>query len=308
MQSLSLNYDNFLANAKHNCLLENHDYHYIWLWGGRGSAKTSDAVRLLTIDCLTQSYMRCIVIIKDAVKLSDSIYQQFKDFIINNGLAQWFDFKDSRYRIECVNGNIFTFRNGKDASNAKGLANYNFALFEEVDQIAKDDYDFIVGTIRNVSGSKVRIYHTFNPESGKFSYKEHWIYKNHFDVSREIYCTFEKSMQSEVRGKLETLNYIFIHSTCDDNPYCPPANIVLYDSFKDTNTAKYRIWRLGRWSNKDTENLFAYNFDIDKHVGKVKFIPDLPLHIVFDQNYKPYSTCTISVSYTHLTLPTICSV
>lgn len=285
--------DSLLANDKHKFLLYDHNFEFIFLWGGRGSAKTSDVVRVLTMECLNESYFRCVVVIKDANRLTDSVYQQFKDFIENNGLSMFFRFKDSTTKIECLNGNKFIFRNGKDAKNAKGLSNYNYALFEEVDQIEKDDYDFIVGTIRKIGDSKFRVYHTFNPESKNANYKDHWLYSNHFSDTKDIYRTFERRKEYDVEGRTLVLNTVYVHSTCLDNPYCPIENIAFYKSFKGTNKAKYNIWYHGRWSNKDTEKQYAFNFDYDIHVKKVAFIPDLPLHYVFDQNFLPYSTCTV---------------
>ena len=287
--NIEIHYADALANYKHERLLDEY-YNYNFLWGGRGSSKTSDMVKILTFECLSESYFRCVVVLKDANKLRDSIYQQFKDFIYDSKLQDFFEFKESTTKIVCANGNLFVFRGGKDAENMKGLADYNYGLFEEVNLITETDYDYIISTIRKRAGAKMKVYHTFNPESKGISYKEHWLYKRHFEGVDNPYCTFTKKVGNEDG---ETLDYIFIHSKLDDNKYCPTELKILYDSYQFDNVSKYNIWRHGRWSNKDTETLFFQNFNYKKHVKDIEIIPDLPIHISFDQNYLPYSTATV---------------
>ena len=169
---------NLIANKKHRKLI-NSDYEYIVLWGGRGSAKTSDAIKLLVLECLALDSFKCVVVFPNQGNITEGVYSEIKDFIVNYGLSELFTFTTSPHKILCnVNGNQFSFKGGQE-KNPKGLGKTNRALFEEVDTHDEDVHDKILTSLRS-DKSGLKVYYTFNPEAEKIKYTDHWVYKRFF--------------------------------------------------------------------------------------------------------------------------------
>ena len=48
----------------------------------------------------------------------------------------------------------------------------------------------------------------------------------------------------------------------------------------------------GAWGVEDNDNPWLYNFDYDKHVKEIPFLPSFPVYLSFDFNIDPFA-CTI---------------
>lgn len=288
---------NLIANRKHRKLI-NSDYEYIVLWGGRGSAKTSDAIKLLVLECLALDSFKCVVVFPNQGNITEGVYSEIKDFIVNYGLSELFTFTTSPHKILCnVNGNQFSFKGGQE-KNPKGLGKTNRALFEEVDTHDEDVHDKILTSLRS-DKSGLKVYYTFNPEAEKIKYTDHWVYKRFFkeqvDKGINIYDTFnfDTKIINPFTKEVNVFKGISIHSTYDDNRFCPIGLINNIDKFKTLNPTKYKIWRHGKWSAKDNLYQFAHLFKEHQHVKHVAIKEDFPIHLSFDQNKRPYSSCLV---------------
>ena len=276
-------HDDIIANHKHRRLLKE-DWDEVFLWGGRGSAKTLDLVKILVKECLELSYFNLVVVFPIENKIREGVFKDFKNFINDFGLSQFFKITESPLKILCANGNQIIFRGGQEKENAKGISEPNRMWFEECNLTPLESHDVFLTTMRSQKG-KSKVYYSCNPESSKIKYKDHWVYKRFFeslvDAGQNIYNSIEQGKR------------LLIHSTYDDNRYCPDFLIQRINDMEITSPVKFNIWRHGRWSTKDNDLMFAHQFKMNQHVKHVQYNKDWPIHISFDQNYLPYSTATL---------------
>jgi len=276
-----------LACDKHKELLTV-DYDTIVLFGGRGAGKTLDLAKILVKECLSEDYFNCVVVFANSNKIKEGVYSDIKRFIVDYGLGEFFTFTTSPLKISCVNGNQFIFRGGKESDNAKGISEPNRIWFEEANNIEEDNHDIFLTSLRSQKGN-VKRYYSLNPEAKKIKYKDHWMYKRFFEPNVEKGINIYDTVKFNSNG----LKTVTIHSTFDDNPYCPESLKNDIEAFKTLNPTKYKIWRHGKWSAKDNLYQFAHLFKEHQHVKEVEIKDDFPIHLSFDQNKRPYSSCLV---------------
>ena len=66
-----------------------------------------------------------------------------------------------------------------------------------------------------------------------------------------------------------------------------------FERDKQNDINYYNIYALGMWGKLRTGGEFLKQFSTDKHVSKVQYDENEPLHIVFDENVLPYLTCNV---------------
>jgi len=86
-------------------------------------------------------------------------------------------------------------------------------------------------------------------------------------------------------------NWLYIPSKITDNPFVPESYL---ESLKTLTTYEYQVFVEGNWELQErTGSEFYKYFNLDKHVKRLEYNPELPLHISWDENVNPYLPCGI---------------
>ncbi|MFA9221408.1 MAG: phage terminase large subunit [Sediminibacterium sp.] len=97
---------------------------------------------------------------------------------------------------------------------------------------------------------------------------EHWVY-DHVETRKDC-ATF-------------TTTYL-------DNPHLTIEQIEEIERYKEFDYEYYRVFGLGERAKLRTGAEFYHAFTRSKHVKKLTFNPELPIHLTFDFNVLPYMT------------------
>lgn len=89
-------------------------------------------------------------------------------------------------------------------------------------------------------------------------------------------------------GKTLPPEWLFINAKITDNP-AVTSDEAYMESLKLMPFYEYQKYVLGDWDIQlKTGGEFYKCFNLDNHVGKCVYDPSKPLHISFDENYRPY--------------------
>ena len=264
---------------------------YLILYGGRGSSKSDFAAKKLIWRCLSEDYFKCVLIRNSYNSIKDSSYEQLKQCVENMGLDELFTFKIQPLEIECVNGNKFICRGLDDSTKLKSLTNYTSTWFEE-DIPNEDDLQRIVASIRSPEADYIQHLFTINPEV-EGNYQDNYFYKRFFYDNMND-KTFTSSKEIDIDGKLMNIEHTCHHSTYRDNRWIPDEFKASMMALKNDNPYYYTIYSEGEWGNRVAGGLAYRNFTRGTHTNDNEYRNELPLHISFDFNTKPYVSCLIS--------------
>lgn len=165
------------------------------------------------------------------------------------------------------------FVDDKELNRWKGLEVNGF-LLEEVNELQKAARDKAIEragshVIRGGQTPKPLLLMTCNPANN-------WVKSEYYDTWKE--------------GTLKP-NQLYIPSRIWDNPHIPADYI---ENLKSLPRYEYEVFVEGKWDIQvRTGGEFYKQFNIDRHVAEVDYRPELPLHISFDFNVRPYMTCTV---------------
>lgn len=256
-----------------------------FLYGGRDSGKSRDEAQRLVLRCLEQDYFRYILVRKTFNTIKDSQWQTIKDVVTDWGLESLFTFNKNPLEISCVNGNKFICRGLDEPGKLKSVSNPSGAWVEEGNQIAEEDFIFLISSLRSNRG-RIKLDFTFNPESDTPDFTDFWLYKNFFNHTLDKSFTYTKSFP--VGGKSFDLTYRATHTTYHDNPFITAQRIAIHESFSETNYYWYKVFTLGEWGNRLNESPWAFAFNRSKHV-KTGLVADRAhlLYLSWDFNRNP---------------------
>ena len=280
-----------LVNDPFNGIFTNED-RLLLLWGGRGSGKSIAAIRYLIYRCISEPYMKCILIRKVYDTIKESMFEAIKDEVSTLGLSELFEFRTHPMEIRCKNGNKFIARGLDKPEKLKSIKEPSMAWYEEGNQITEDDFITVTTSIRSNNARFLQEVFSFNPEADTSDFKEFWIYKKFFEGHKEkTFSSTIKSYNPETKENVE-VSYTSIWSTYHDNPYLPPSFVATLENLKKENPYYYQVFALGEWGNKDVSNQFYKKFSFD-NVGSCEYDESYPLHVSLDENVNPYMTMTV---------------
>lgn len=269
---------------------ENPLIRFIWCYGGSSASKTFSIVQLSIFDMLQGNDNNYLVLRKYATDIRDSIYSDFKNIITEWELTDLFTIQQNF--IKCKTGSYVRFRGLDDSEKVKGISNFKRVVLEEVSQFDEVDLKQIRKRLRGRANQQ--IIGIFNPIS-----EEHWIKLNVFDKENL------KEVQSDINGKwvndlgntviLKT-NYLdnkFIVGDGKGGGYIDQHTIDDFEKDKINDYAYYLVYGLGNWGKIRTGGEFWKDFNANKHIQNVKYNPELPLFIWWDENVNPYLTCLV---------------
>lgn len=271
---------------------------YLILMGGRGSSKSHFVTDLVLFRMLRHSYFRGLLIRKVHRTIRGSMFQSLKDRINELNLNKFFTIRESILEIQCINGNKVVAAGLDDVTKIKSVADVSFAWYEE-DIISESDFITVTTSIRTKKGDILQEVFTVNPEvEGDFN--DNWFYKLFFkdrpnNYSGKIKVKLPKlnKRSGKMEDQLVLMPYTTHHSTHNDNPHLPDQFRAFLENLKFTNPYYYDIYTLGNWGNRITGSQCYKGFDRTKHVRKLKYKPEIAIHLTFDFNVNPYMTAIV---------------
>lgn len=199
----------------------------IW-YGGRYSAKSWTKAIYFLAKALTQKYCRTVFARDTQKNVRNSQYQLFKDIADRIPAFQnQFDFADTTMKIVCKQtGNMLIGGSFEQPDTLRSVADPTDFWAEEPitrgNEISRQDFFDIVGSLRNADGIQTQFHFTFNP-----IVKTAWIYKDFFE------------------SKLYDAEILFVNYW--DNPFCPQSGIEFLNSLKILDPKRYQVDALGNW-------------------------------------------------------------
>lgn len=302
-------------------LLQDISIRLIILFGGSSSGKSYSVAQLILIMTLWDGE-NTLVMRKVGASISKTIYEDFKVAAKQLGIFHLFKFKDGVRQIVCLsNGAKIDFGGLDDPEKIKGISNYKRVVLDEWSEFESEDYKQVRKRLRGKEGQQIIT--TFNPIK-----ETHWIKKEVFDVEKwhdvpmEIEIAGHKIPSQLTAVKSIRMNEakmilnprtkeieehapdtVVIQSTYLNNFWVvgsPDGTYGYYDEQCIADFEKdrihdpdyYNVYALGEWGVIRTGSEFFGSFNRGKHTGKVKYDPELPIHISVDSNVLPYISCT----------------
>jgi hypothetical protein len=163
------------------------------------------------------------------------------------------------------------FDTDKELNRFRGLE-VNGAFIDEVNEIQEATFDKIIersGSWFHSPNCPTKILLSCNPTNA-------WVKDRFYEKWKS--GTLQKGMA-------------YVPAKIFDNPYIPAPYL---ESLKLLPRYQYEVFVNGNWDLQlKTGGEFYKCFELDKHVGQVKYNPNLPLHISWDDNVNPYLPCGI---------------
>lgn len=256
-------------------------YDFILYGGAIRGGKTFAGLGAIILLCKVYPGSRWAIVRKDLPTLKRNTLPSFEKIKPENFIKSY---NQDTQVVTCVNGSqiIFFSENydtDKELNRWKGLEVNGF-LLEEINELQQQSFykaleragSYIIPQSKNnlnPKQPKKLILATCNPTSN-------WV--------RDLFYYPYK------RNELNT-RWLYIPSRIFDNPHIPQDYI---ESLKDLPRYEYEVFVLGNWDIElRTGGEFYKCFSADKHVKSCLYNDNLPLHISFDENVKPYITATV---------------
>lgn len=293
---MEIDFDPGVFNDAFRPLLKNKD-RYLLLYGGRGSGKSIFVAQKLILRCLSEKFFRYILVRKTYESIRESQYQVIKDLCYEYKLEKFFSFRVSPLSIECVNGNKIICKGLDKPEKTKSISDPTGIWYEEANELTEEDFISSTTSIRTTKADYLQEILSFNPESTEADYHDFWIYRKWF---KDKPYSFSAEVEIEIPGgKLIKTNYTALHTDYEANrANLPDEYIALLESYKDFNYYYYLVFTKGYWGNQEIKSPFFFAFKRDKHVGKVKWNPNLETLLSFDFNKEPL-TCLVAQKPEH---------
>lgn len=223
----------------------------IW-YGGRGSAKSWTKAIYFLAKAMTQKYCRTVFARDTQKNVRNSQYQLFKDIAGRfECFKEQFDFADTVMKITCrKNGNMLMGGSFEQPDTLRSVADPTDFWAEEPitrgNEISRQDFFDIVGSLRNADNVQTQFHFTFNPIS-----KTAWIYKDFFEAN------------------LYDCEKLFVNYW--DNPFCPDSTITFLKSLKTLDAKRYEVDALGNWGIAYEGLIYPDVEGVDTFPGKPDF-------------------------------------
>jgi phage terminase large subunit len=205
-------------------------------------------------------------------------------------LAELFEFKLQPLEIHCINGNSFLARGCDDTTKLKSIKDPTSCWFEE-DIPTENDFITITTSIRTTKADYLQEIFTINPEV-EGNYQDNWFWKRFFKGKDGLSYSDITTIEIDKDTKVD-LTYTVHHSTYKDNKWIPNEFIAFLMDLKRTNPYYWEVYCNGKWGNRILGGLFYKNFNVARNTFTYPYNPNIPIHLSFDFNVKPYMSCSV---------------
>ena len=270
---------------------------YLFYFGGAGSGKSIDGYQRRLKQIITQSdgKHKFLYIRKVANTINDSIWKGTEQILKDWGLYSLCKFnKVEKSIVYEPNGNEIIMKGLDDPEKIKSIAGITGILIEEATELTKADFIQLDLRLRGITKYPKQIFVLFNPID-----EDHWLWemvepqlkgqnKMPKSVQNVTYLQdnvweFDTVSEDGDRLKTRTINTNYKH-----NRFLDTAYIARLKSLASLSENDAIVYEHGRWGRMQKGLSYVYTFSEIKHVKKVEFRDDLPVHYTVDFNVSPY--------------------
>jgi PBSX family phage terminase large subunit len=271
------------------------DIRRIMVFGGKSGAKTLSLSQLFSVKGHTEN-ASSICYRKEQTTIKTTLKPAFEKAIQNCYLSNAYTIMD--FEIRGIRKNHVIFKGLDTEGKVKGIEGFKYLLFDELDHFEEEEWNQANLSLRGIPGQK--LFATWNPVRDDIWIKK-WIDKNNWtDLPKMIDGNIHSRLDSNSFVRIsEDGKTLLIKTTYLDNKWIVGAydygyrdeNLIYeYERLKDFDENSYNVNVLGVWGKLKTGAEFYHAFSKAKHVKKLTFSPDLPVHLTFDFNVLPYMT------------------
>lgn len=206
---------------------------YAILMGGRGAGRSTVASQFANAKLIAPEYFRCAIMRYVLGDIRNSIYREIKDRAEENDALDSYEINDSTmsiaYGANSINAVGFRKSSSDQKSKLKSLANYNYVIIEEADEIPEEDFMQLDDSLRTIKGD-ITIILLLNPPPAS-----HWIIKRWFNLENaEQKGFYIPKLKEEMKDTL------FIYASYLDNiKNIAQASIDSYERYQQTKPSHY---------------------------------------------------------------------
>lgn len=256
------------------------------LRGGRGGGKSEAVFDRLIVECEEADYFRCYYGRKVFDTVRGSCFKTLIECLKKQNKAHLFTFSEADNSSMVVTHKASGFQfipfGGDKADKLKSIKDPTHIVCEEFDQFDFADFKDLYPTLRTERGAN-KFYAMFNTHG---VYPNHWLMRVFFP---DMYSGDERIDVDALEG----VKVCHIFANYSDNHF------IDQDAYKSKlllaaggNMRLFEAIANGAWGVEDNDNPWLYNFEYDKHVKEVPFLPSFPVYLSFDFNIDPFA-CTI---------------
>jgi len=264
---------------------------HVYIYGGKSSTKTYTVAQFALIKAAVYG-KNTLAFRKVSDRMNETLISTFKKARRTTKVEAAINVMDKEFRAAKAH---IKFKGLDSEDSAKGIENYSYMLFDELDQFSQEEYE---ETRLSFRGEVSKMFFcTWNPVSEHLWIKPYldrieWIDSEYKLPSPE---SFIKMSADGARLLIKTDyndNYWSVGSPCETYGYRDEALIRDYEQLKTYNYNKYRVVVLGEWGITEVKSPAVQTFDVSKHVGKVTPLEHIPLLFWIDFNIDPLA-CTV---------------
>jgi len=241
---------------------------FIISYGGAGSGKSVSVAQKILLRVLQEENHRFIIVRKVANTLRVSVFQLFKDLIIQLGLLDQFTINKSDMTITFKsNRSTLLFFGLDNVERLKSIAGITGVWIEEASECEQGDVMELNRRLRGETQYYKQIIITFNPIA-----HTHWLKSHFFDNEASTASIYK--------------------TTYLDNKFIDDEYKQQIEDIKNYDIQQYNIYALGEWGVLNT-NIIYHNYDYKKHTTILTIEDFEVLHCGLDFNVGG-SVCVIS--------------
>lgn len=208
---------------------------YFVLMGGRGAGRSTVASQLANTLLVSDQYFRCAIMRYILGDIRNSIFREIKDRAEENGTTDKLTINETMMSISYADNSInavgFKKSSGDQKAKLKSLANYNYIIIEEAEEIPEEDFIQLDDSLRTLKGD-IKIILLLNPPA-----KDHWIIEKWFDLEdipgvKEFYIP-------KLKPEREADTTFIYASYLDNAVNLAPQSITNYEGYKESKPKHY---------------------------------------------------------------------
>jgi len=282
-----------------NSVLKDTTIRTVLIYGGKSSSKTISICQVLAKEAYI-NLVNSIAFRKQSAIIPTTLKKSFNLAIDSQYLYPAFSKQDRRYLCIGQNGDQseIVLRGLDDPEKAKGIESYKYVYLDELNHFEQSEYDQFNLSLRGIEGQKIIA--SWNP-TDELSWVKTKLIDSYTFVKSDKYelPNPDSFVHISTDGKciLIKTNYLdnyWIVGSPDGSYGYKDINLMSeYYDLQFKNPMSYRVNVLGEWGKVIFGGEFLKDFNSDKHVKLLQYNPELPLHIVFDENVNPYITMLV---------------
>ena len=281
-----------------NEIIKDPTIYTVLVYGGKSSSKTVSIAQLLAKECYVKG-ANSIAFRKESSTIPTTLKKSFDMAIDSQYLTPAFEKLEWKERCNSATGkpSEIVLRGLDTDEKAKGVESYKYIYLDELDHFAKSEYGQITLSLRGILGQKV--FATWNPVDVNSWVKTDLVDNYEFIDSKWSLPSEHSSIKISTCGTVVLIrtmyedNYWIVGSPEKNYGFVDERIISIYESlaFRDANSYKVNV--LGEWGKTTYGGEFLKQWKSERHTGDYQYNPELPVHLIFDENVNPYFPCSV---------------